>query len=45
MEHKKYSEMLSANSNVFTKENEKSFDIDSKIPINLPVIHDAILGI
>jgi hypothetical protein len=43
MEHKKYSELLANHDYLQSKENEKSFDIDNKIPINLPVIHDAIL--
>ena len=45
MEHKKYTEMLTNYEYLQTKENEKAFEIDNKIPINLPVIHDAICGI
>ena len=35
--------MLASYDHLNTKELEKAFEIDNKIPVNLPVIHDAIL--
>jgi hypothetical protein len=43
IEYKQFNDILSSNTNLVTKENEKAFDLDCKIPVNLPVIHDAIL--